>query len=312
VRARRELRLAGHVVQYHAEMLSDRVRTSSFLDLICGNVRPGDVVVDIGTGTGIFAVAAARAGAAHVYAIEAGPIGRVTEGLFRANDVHDRITLIRDWSTRVQLPRAVDVIVTEVIGNDPLAERVFGITKDAIRRFLKPGGRLIPSGLRILGQPVELPDEEIRRRLFRPEALDTWRSWYGLDFSPLGRVASLDGSLDYVNPRRMRKWKTLSEPVLLVDMDFRTWNRTWIRSRKTLSATSQGRLDGLVIFFELMAGRTPFLSTRPAAVRKDNHWLAPLYLFNDVQTVRSGDVLSVSYEYRLGTGQSFCAVHKQS
>jgi hypothetical protein len=134
--------------------------------------------------------------------------------------------------------------------------------------------------------------------MFRPEALDTWRSWYGLEFSSLGRVEPLDGSFDYVNPRRMRKWKALSEPVLLVEMDFRTWNRVWIRSRKTLSATSQGRLDGLVILFELMAGRTPFLSTRPADVKKANHWLAPLYLFNDVETVRSG--------------QSFCAVRKQS
>jgi len=306
------MRLADHVVRYHAEMLSDRVRTSSFLDLIHDNVRPGDVVVDIGTGTGIFAIAAARAGAAHVYAIEAGPIARVTEGLFRANDVLDRITLIRNWSTRVRLPRSVDVIVAEVIGNDPLAERVIGITRDAIRRFLKPGGRLIPSGLRILGQPVQLPDEEIRRRMFRPEALDTWRSWYGLEFDPLGGVEPLDGFLDYVNPRRMRKWKALSEPVLLVEMDFRTWNWVWIRSQKTLSATSRGRLDGLVIYFELLAGRTPFLSTRPADVKKDNHWLVPLYLFKDVDAVRSGDRLTVSYNYRLGTGQSFCAVRKGS
>lgn len=306
------MRLADHVIRYHAEMLSDRVRTTSFLDLVQQNVRKGDVVVDIGTGTGVFAIAAARAGAAHVYAIEAGPIARVTEDLFRANGVLDRITLIRNWSTQVRLPRLVDVIVAELIGNDPLAERVFGITKDALRRFLKPDGRLLPSGLRILGQPVQLPDTEIRRRMFRQEALQSWRSWYDLDFGPLADVEHLDGSLDYVNPRRMRKWKALSEPVLLVEMDFRTWNRVWIRSQKTLSATSRGRLDGLVVYFELLAGRTPFLSTRPADVKKDNHWLTPLYLFEDVETVRSGDPITVSYEYRLGTGQSYCVVRKRT
>jgi hypothetical protein len=77
------------------------------------------------------------------------------------------------------------VVVSELIGNDPLAERVFGITRDAIRRFLKPGGRLLPSGLRILGQPLQLPDEEIGRRLFRRETVDSWSARYGLDFGPL-------------------------------------------------------------------------------------------------------------------------------
>ena len=306
------MRLADHVVRYHAEMLSDRVRTSTFLDLVRRNVRPGDVVVDIGTGTGIFAIAAARAGAAHVYAIEAGPIARVTEDLFQANGVVDRITLLRNWSTQVRLPKVVDVVVAELIGNDPLAERVFGITKDAIRRFLKPDGRLIPSGLRILGQPVQLPNAEIRRRMFRREALDSWGCWYELEFGPLAEVEHLDGSLDYVNPRQMRKWKALSEPALLAEMDFRTWNRQWIRSETTLTATSRGRLDGLIVYFELMDGRTPFLSTRPIEVKKDNHWLSPLYLFKEVEAVKSGDPLTVSYRYRLGTGRSYCTVRKHT
>jgi hypothetical protein len=68
----------------------------------------------------------------------------------------------------------------------------------------------------------------------------------------------------------------------------------------------------LVIYFELLAGRTPFLSTRPTDVKKDNHWLVPVYLFRDVEAVRPGDRLTVSYDYRLGTGQSFCAVRKRS
>ena len=304
------MRLTDHVIRYHAEMLSDRVRTAGFLDLVRQTVRPGDVVADIGTGTGILAMAAARAGATHVYAIEAGPIAQVTRELFRANGVLDRITLIRNWSTRVQLPRAVDVVVSELIGNDPLAERVFGITRDAIRRFLKPGGRLLPSGLRILGQPLQLPDEEIGRRMFRPEAVDSWTAWYGLDFGPLAGLPHVDGSFDFVNPRRMRNWRSLSEPVVLADMDFMTWDRPWIRTRKTSVATSQGRLDGVVVFFELMAGQRPFLSTRPATVKKDNHWLSPLYIFDEAETVRPGEPLTVSYEYQLRTGQSFCAVDR--
>jgi len=304
------MRLADDVIRYHAEMLSDRDRTSSYLELIGRNVQVGDVVIDIGTGTGIFAIAAARAGAAHVYAIEAGPIARVTRELFRANGVLDCITLIQNWSTQVRLPRAADVVVSELIGNDPLAERVFGITKDAIRRFLRPGGRLLPSGLRILGFAVQLPDDEIRRRMFRPQSLDSWSSWYGLEFGPLARVEQVDGSFDYVNPRQMRNWKRLTEPILLADMDFRRWNRPWIRSQRRTMATADGRLDGFVVYFELLANGMPFLSTHPAEVKEDNHWLSPLYLFDHVEAVESGEAITVSYRYQLGRGQSYCVVHK--
>ena len=76
-------------------------------------------------------------------------------------------------------------------------------------------------------------------------------------------------------------------------------------------ATSRGRLDGLVVYFELMAGRRSFLSTCPAAVKKSNHWLSPLYLFNDAETVKAGQPLTVTYEYEVGTGRSFCQVSRR-
>jgi hypothetical protein len=76
-------------------MLNDRARTSRFLAGIAEVVRPGDIVVDIGMGTGVLTIAAARAGAKHVYAIEASAIGQVAEAIFQANGLADRITLLR-------------------------------------------------------------------------------------------------------------------------------------------------------------------------------------------------------------------------
>ena len=54
----------------HEEMLSDTVRVDAYHRGIHGNVQPGDVVVDLGTGTGLLAMMASRAGAARVYAVE--------------------------------------------------------------------------------------------------------------------------------------------------------------------------------------------------------------------------------------------------
>ena len=101
----------------HAVMLNDRRRTESYLAGGRAVVRPGDVMVDLGTGTGVLAVAAAQAGASRVYAIEA--ICTAAEAAFRANGYGDRITLIPGVSTDVELPERADVLISERMRPSP-------------------------------------------------------------------------------------------------------------------------------------------------------------------------------------------------
>jgi tRNA G37 N-methylase Trm5 len=74
-------------------MFADVVRTREYLASIASTVKPDDVVVEIGTGVGYFAVAACRAGARRVYAIELNPCGAIAPEVFAANDCADRVTL---------------------------------------------------------------------------------------------------------------------------------------------------------------------------------------------------------------------------
>jgi hypothetical protein len=122
----------------HIRMLEDAPRTAGFIRAIEAKVRPGDTVVDIGTGTGILAMAAARSGAKHVYAIEAGAIAGHAERVIAANGLADRISVLRGWSSTVSLPQRADVLVTETIGSDPLDERILETVADARRRLLTP------------------------------------------------------------------------------------------------------------------------------------------------------------------------------
>jgi precorrin-6B methylase 2 len=169
----------------HAWMLHDRRRTDAYLVAIRTIVRPGDTVLDIGTGSGILAVAAAKAGAAHVYAVEATEIADVAADIFRANGVQDRIELIRAWSTDVDLPRRADVLVSEIIGTEPLEEDILEITLDARRRLLQPGARLIPSALTLSAQPLHVPDVERHSSAIDPEPIHELERRYGVDLSPL-------------------------------------------------------------------------------------------------------------------------------
>ena len=305
------MKFAANTVLFHAGMLNDRRRTSSYLATIRDVVRPGDIVVDIGTGTGILAIAAAQAGARHVYAIEGDRITRMARALFEVNGMMDRITLIRGRSTEVRLPQRADVLISELIGNEPLSERVLGITKDALKRLLKPGARLVPSRLKILGLPVTIPDIELGKRTFSPEIVQNWRSWYGIEFGPLTEIEPFFDLKIFINPYTVRPWKTLSPPILLADVNFKTWKGVWINNTKTVTANASGRLNGLIVFFELMAGPSTFLSTHPALVDEDNHWLSPLYVFIDPLSLRAGDQFEVIYQYRFASGISRCKVRQR-
>jgi hypothetical protein len=287
----------------HLAMLNDRTRTSGFLAGIAETVRPGDVVVDIGTGTGVLALAAARAGARHVYAIEASAIGDVAEAIFEANGMADRITLVRGWSTRIDLPERADVLVSEIIGNEPLGENVLEVTRDARKRLLKPGARMVPSKVRILGIPVTLPETEFARHKLTADTLRDWRSWYGIDFGLLAAGDRGSAPVFFPRPQKARLWESLSEPILLAEVDLSEVDRLMMDRSVTVSAGTSGILNSLLVYFELDLGPTTRLSTHPDRVDEKCHWrsmvwvLEPLYL-------TAGEQFKVTYQYR-ATGATY-------
>ena len=96
--------------------LIDQKRTTAFKSAIQSTVMPGDIVVEVGAGTGILSLFAAGAGAAHVYAIEVDPI--LADSLrktVQANDMGRIIEVIEANALGVDLPENVDVVIGELI-----------------------------------------------------------------------------------------------------------------------------------------------------------------------------------------------------
>lgn len=146
-------------------MLADAIRTDAYLAAIAGSVRQGDVVVEIGTGVGYFAVAAVRAGAKHVYAIETNPVITLGPAVAAANDCLDRITFIAGDSRRVTLPERGDVLLADLRGMLPLAGHNIPSIIDARERLLKPGARLVSLRDTLRVAPVELGDTHAKHHL---------------------------------------------------------------------------------------------------------------------------------------------------
>ncbi|MBZ5618792.1 MAG: 50S ribosomal protein L11 methyltransferase [Acidobacteriia bacterium] len=283
--------------EVHISMLNDRAQTAGFLAAIQETVKPGDVVVDVGTGTGVLAIAAARAGARHVYAIEASSIGHVANLMFQANGLADRITLLEGRSTHIDLPEKADVLISETIGSEPLREQVLETFLDARLRYLNPDARYLPERLSLFGVPVEIPATDLSSHTFTPETAERWRNAYGMDFSPLAVVAASPGQSFLAQRTEARQWQRLSEPIQLWDVDLRRHPDAAVRSTVSGTATSSGLITGLTIFFELHVSPSVRLCTDPSTAAEHSNWRNPVEILPVALKVHPGDLIEVTYRY---------------
>jgi ubiquinone/menaquinone biosynthesis C-methylase UbiE len=310
--AEQNLELRSHPVRYdsapvHIRMLNDDQRTHGFQEAIRETVTPADIVLDIGTGTGVLAVTAAMAGAKHVYAIECSSIAKLAQRIFDANGLSNRITLLEGDSTNVELPEKADVLVSEMIGNDPLEENILQITADAVNRLLKPQARLIPCVLKIFGLPLSVPAEKLRDQIFTQETVGLWQQHYGIDFSPLVSATEKQDHSMSINSYIAQSWLSLSDPILLKEIDLKTSYlhlSSDIQSSHQVCVQRSGLLAGILVYFELELGPTTHLSTHPQKTTSRNHWNSRVWIPGTPVPLQKSDVIELKYSYTK-TGSTF-------
>src|SRR5580704_16435098 len=127
------------------DMNADSLRFAAYCEAIQKAVRPGDTVVDLGCGPGIFALLACRAGAKRVYAIDAGEVIHFARQLAVANGFADRIEFFHSDSRQMQLAERANVLVSDVRGVLPFFGDALACIEDARERFLVKGGTQIPA-----------------------------------------------------------------------------------------------------------------------------------------------------------------------
>jgi 2-polyprenyl-3-methyl-5-hydroxy-6-metoxy-1,4-benzoquinol methylase len=291
----------------HIDMLNDTARTLAYLQAIAEVVKPGDVVVEIGTGTGILATAAARSGARRVYAIEASAIADTAAQVYADNGVADNITLIRGWSTEVELPERADVVISEVIGDNPLGERVREITADALARFAKPNVRLLPSGLTINATLVGVDEAMRNQHICADFQADYWQTLYDLDLSAFATASTAQAVLHYLPAQRAQQWPRASAHTALATFDLaQAATQLNIDTQVRTQATSDCAADGVLLTFDLRLSPGVTLSTNLDAVASDNHWFSPLWILPEPVHAKPDDTIEI--HYRMSPGEESCTV----
>lgn len=212
-RSEKDEKFAAHlpgVLQYHYMMLDDGLRNELIYKALVETVSEGTSVLDIGAGSGVWAIVAAKLGAKRVVAVE------IEECLIPIiyktaveNGVADRIEIIHGNSDHVKLRGKFDVIVSELFGGDAFGTETIQSYIDVRRRFLAPNGVLIPQKMSMLAVPVRIepPLSSIPKGLdIKLEFFKHVRQNYGHSFSIAERE-----NIEF-----------LAEPQTLVEVDFRS------------------------------------------------------------------------------------------
>ena len=244
----------------HRTFVSDSARTDLYRQAILELVQPGDVVIDIGTGTGILAMFAAQAGASVVHAIEPTPIIEHAKALAKTNGF-EQIVFHRADALELELDVQADVILADWIGHFVIWERIFPAVARLRDRCLKPEGRLFPMGVDL--QVAPLCDSKARS-----DGPEFWSTRpYDLDFSLLR-------DLEYEEPpqtkqRRVSPAALLAPAQVLREFSAQTLNPKALRAFKTdpvtYTVSTDGHLDGFCGFFTAHLAPGLELCTGPGA-----------------------------------------------
>ena len=267
------------ILEYHASMLEDEPRVRTYREAIERVVQPGDVVLDIGTGTGILALMAVRAGARRVFAIEAGPAADLARQVLAANDPEQKVELMRGMSHDLSLPEPADVLVSEIIWNAGLGEGILATFADARERLLKPGARVIPERLHMWLAPVDSP--------LAHHAVDVWKDGLaGFDYSGLRTVAT---NIPY--PRYFRAEAPIAEPASAGSVDLTgPLERTFFSGGCAFTAARDGNVHGLAGWFSAELAPGVVLDNAPPS---RSSWMQAYFPVETPVPVRAGDPVGV-------------------
>ena len=223
----------------YGRMMADPTRMNAYTEALRRAIEPGDVVVDVGTGTGVFAMLAARFGARKVYAIDTNPCIHLAREVAKRNGVEDRIEFIHKSVFDVELPEKADVLVSDCRGAFPLHGRHPELVFVARDKFLKPGGRVIPLRDELLVSAVECESAHAFLR-------QGWTT-AGFDWEPCRR-AVLSSALTG-REVELADAKPLIPHTAWASIDYAGGTATVVRGSVSANATAAGTIHFLVLSF---------------------------------------------------------------
>ena len=271
---------------WHFAMLNDRTRNDAFERAIAKAARGRRLVLDIGTGSGLLAMMAARAGAERVVACEANtPLAQVAARIIARNGYADRITVVAKRSTQLavgqDLPEPADLLISEILDAGLLGEGVIRSFRHACAALITPTAAIIPAAATVYGVLIECP--ELRR-------VNPIREINGFDLSDFDifRNPVAHGQIALAHEPHRK----LSAVFEMARFDFRHLPNEAKARPLTMAATADGTVQAVAFWFDLRLDDDITLSSGPEGHTR--HWLQALTFLDRDRPVRQGETLQLT------------------
>jgi protein arginine N-methyltransferase 1 len=268
----------------YAGMIKDRARVDAHARALSGAIRPGDVVVDLGAGTGILTLHACRLGAARVHAIEPSPAIELARRAAEKNGFADRIVFHEAPASAVTLERKADVLVADLRGVLSVLNDGPGVVAEASRRLLRQGGVLIPQRDEFLVALVRSP--EVHAKHARP--LD--------GVTEFDLEAHHEATVNSLHRARITAGDLASAPRPWAELAFGKPTPSVVGGEASLVATCDGPLHGLALWFRADLAADVTLESGPG--NPDSVYGSAFLPFHAPLPAQAGETVRVRLEVR--------------
>ena len=277
------------VPSWHLPMVNDTGRNDVYQAAIEKAVGPEDVVLDIGTNSGLLAMIAARAGARNVVACEAlGPMAEMARRIIARNGYDEVISVLPKQSGELvvgkELPEPASVLIFETLDVTLIGEGGIPSIRHAVRHLAQPDATVIPQAARVCGAVVEWPGE---RRI------NPVKDIRGFDFSDFDLFRNPNMHVPFDEEREPHR--ALSAPFEIAGYDFRRppdYSEADIVEVLTLPALETGTAHAVTVWFELGLDDEISFSTRYET--NLNHWHQTVQFLDRDLAVRKGEEFNLT------------------
>lgn len=274
--------IARCVPNWHLALVKDGPRNDAFQRALERAVTPDCRVLDIGSGTGLLAMMAARAGATEVHSCELNPaMAVVAKEIVAANGFGESITIHTKNSAKLDadadLGGKVDIIVSEILGSDVVCEFVLPTMRDAVKRLTKPGAKLIPSSAAINVALAWWPAVEMRR-------VDEIN---GFDLSILNSMRRAHYMVVPTAPDLVLR----GEDAVLYDFDFNSTDAVSDKAAAELVSTG-GQVNGVVQWISMQMDEQESYDIKPGPGQHSS-WSCLFFPFEKAIDTAPGDKIAI-------------------
>ena len=270
---------------WHFRMMNDRARNQAYDGAIRRAIGPTTQVLEIGTGSGLLSMMAARAGAKLVTTCEqVETIAEAAADIVRRNGFDGRIKVIPKRSTQlvvgVDLPERADLLISEILSDRLLAEQVLPSTAHARQHLLKPGAQIIP---REIAAVVRLVGGAFLQESTSVSTIE------GFDLSPFNRFIPKSVSISMESGQ----FESLGDDVEVFRFDLRVDGHRPEERRLRLTARRAGTALGLLQWLRLQLDDVETFENRPAEQVTPAAWRQVFHPFPRPVELHEGQALEV-------------------